>query len=181
MRTLSLLLLCVGVVLVLAKIWLGLFVVVAGLFLLLIKTDRSLRRPGDPYYVVRFHEADPEGFSRRGQDVAVVDFSHSGREAAIKSFVQGRSRRLELERDPDNKDDPNAIKVIGIWKTHLGRPRRGQLGWVPEELAEWLMAETFDGPFVATLTALFKPRRGKPPGIRMDVWSPRRKRKKAKQ
>ena len=85
----------------------------------------------------------------------------------------GTDREVILERDPANKIDPNAIKVIGRWSDSTGLPHEAQLGWVPAKVAAQI---DLDVPIRATVEAMFRPRLGK---IRLDVWGPRAKKKKS--
>ncbi len=53
--------------------------------------------------------------------------------------------QLQLERDPDNEYDPNAIRVVnndGVW-----------LGFIPKEVAAWLARDMDAGQqFTCTVT-----------------------------
>lgn len=52
----------------------------------------------------------------------------------VREFVKMKNNWLELERDPHNQNDPNAIKVIGRSK-ELPMEARKHIGYIPRELA----------------------------------------------
>lgn len=53
---------------------------------------------------------------------------------AARRFARNRNQRLELQREPDNKQDPNAIKVIGHSKRLIFEDR-DPIGYIPGALA----------------------------------------------
>lgn len=53
-------------------------------------------------------------------------------------FARGRKQRLELQGEPSNPKDPNAIVITGIFKGFL-LSSKAQLGYVPREVAEGLV------------------------------------------
>ena len=57
----------------------------------------------------------------------------------IKKFSRRRKRRLYLEREPDNKRDPNAIKVIGKSKGWFSEATKC-VGYVPTDATKRLLA-----------------------------------------
>jgi hypothetical protein len=57
------------------------------------------------------------------------------RKADATRFVRGRDQRLEIEQDPDNPVDRNALNVIGCWKGWF-LEHRGHLGYVPRDVAK---------------------------------------------
>lgn len=104
----------------------------------------------------------------RNVPVAGVSF-HEARVNA-GAFLSGRGRSLLLERDPGNQYDPNAIKVIGRWRGAKGSENEGQIGWVPKEIAAKIARQAKDVPIYGAIKMLFKPEKGKHPGIRFEVW-----------
>lgn len=72
------------------------------------------------------------------------------RKAACLSFAEGRRCRVEVEREPTNPHDANAIRVIGSWIDGQGAARREVLGYLGRDMAARL-AETrpADMPFRA--------------------------------
>jgi hypothetical protein len=53
----------------------------------------------------------------------------------ILDFTGGRDRSLEVERQPDNPHDSNALAVIGVWTQGAEIRRRELLGFVPRNTA----------------------------------------------
>jgi len=70
-------------------------------------------------------------------DEEVAGIQH--RISAARAFAKGRKQKLRFEREPRNHHDPNAIKVIGVYKgwffTHSVH-----IGYVPADIAK-LIAE----------------------------------------
>lgn len=75
----------------------------------------------------------PEGMSLFFADEEVAGVQH--RLPNLRAFAKGRNHALRLEREPNNRHDPNAIKVIGIYKG-LFFTHRVHIGYVPAEIAE---------------------------------------------
>ena len=86
---------------------------------------------------IRFPADIPEGKVRLAcyEEVAGISFRI---ENAV-AFAKGRNHRLELEREPGNAHDPNAIKVLGVYKGWVFE-HRVHIGYVPADLAS-LIAE----------------------------------------
>ena len=61
------------------------------------------------------------------------------RKAAL-GFALGNNCSVEIERQPENPHDANAIRVIGLWE-HGGRRHREPIGFVPRELAAAIAKE----------------------------------------
>jgi hypothetical protein len=114
----------------------------------------------------------PNGFNNKiFEKVMLKGISYSSREEAVNSFISGSNRSLILERSPSNQDE-FGIKVIGIWQS-TRKVRRAHLGWLPIiEAAQICTTYPLDLPLVATLRKIFKPRAGKNPGMRYDIWIP---------
>lgn len=72
------------------------------------------------------------------------------RKAAALAFARCQQQYLELEREPDNPHDPNAIKVIGVSKGLFGW-KRHFLGYVPRETAEQIAEEGLSSVIVPRL------------------------------
>lgn len=73
--------------------------------------------------------ADLQIFEERQQ---VVDVHH--RQAEAMRFARAKNKWLELEREPDNKHDANAIKVIGCSKWWFFKERQ-HIGYVERDVA----------------------------------------------
>ena len=84
--------------------------------------------------------------STRSIEIRVVGVTFENRQAVVALLTEGE--RVSLIRDPDNRFDPNAIKVV--------RWDRQQIGFLDRELAK-VMAPKMDrygGTFIATVTRL---------------------------
>lgn len=133
--------------------------------------EEDYRRPDDPTWVIRIEQPRPKGLPKKVAnfiDVAGI----SRQQENAKAFIKGLDRALELERDPRNKYDKNAIKVIGVWYDSGGNEYREQLGWVPANVAKDIPSNIAIG---ATIESMYKPRPGMNAGLRIDIWGPRNK------
>lgn len=79
-----------------------------------------------------FDEAIPEGFQiyTERPDIAGLSYKKAG---AIR-FANGVKQELRFEREPENKHDANAIKVIGVFGSNSEC-----IGYVPKELSEQII------------------------------------------
>jgi HIRAN domain len=92
---------------------------------------------GGQVWLVGFQLVDPdsgrylgrEAARERGLHVCAVAGAGQHHAEALEAAAIGPGDSLELERDPENEHDPNAIQVLSGGE---------QLGWVPRELAEQL-------------------------------------------
>lgn len=81
---------------------------------------------------LRFEPPIPDGMRIMEGHIEVAGIPH--RMANAVAFARRAQQYLELEREPNNPHDPNAIKVIGVskgwffWRRHF-------LGYVPRETA----------------------------------------------
>jgi hypothetical protein len=73
-----------------------------------------------------------EGFQIFEERLEVAGVGFRKDDAA--AFATAKEGWLELERDPGNKHDPNAIKVIGCNRGFFGTKRRF-IGYVPKEVS----------------------------------------------
>jgi hypothetical protein len=147
------------------------------------RNDNSVQRSGNASKtsdnedrVIRLNQGPPdiapESPEKFKGDVPVAGVFD--REEAVNDFVSGENRTVELEREPTNEHDPNAVKVIGSWTDRRGEIREEQLGYLPAEVAQELAEkEPSDTPIEATVTKLFEPRPRKSAGLRLDLWVPR--------
>ena len=136
--------------------------------------EQDYRLSDDPPEAIRINQAAPKGLPKRLADfitVAGVSFQ----QANAISFVKGTGREIELERDPTNKYDKNAIKVIGTWFDQEENEYEELLGWVPAELAKEIPADIRIG---ATIKSMYVARSGKNAGLRIDIWGPKAKKPK---
>src|SRR5262249_25605130 len=131
------------------------------------KPRNSDRRDGRGVMVK--HEP-PAGMACRYRDVAVAGISY--RAEAGTEFVFGSNQRIQLEREPTNPKDRNAIKVIGIW-VHRGVSRREHIGYVPKETAAQIAARYSGSPLQAVPIVVFQPDGDhETPGVRFDIYTP---------
>ena len=123
-------------------------------------------------YVVRVDEPIPEGMATIAWDCKVSGISLPERREALDRMLEGEAWHLELEREPDNPRDANAIKVVAHW-VRAGRHYCEQVGYVPRATALLISVEAPTAPLSANIATIFKPRDGKSPGIRMNIWCPK--------
>jgi hypothetical protein len=150
------------------------------MFLLLVAAILALiiARVAGRSRIVWVNEGRPAGMSRQlCHNIKVVGISRPMPKAAATHFLSKQSSecRLTLERDPANEFDCNAIKVVGTWKDGRGITHSAQLGWVPREDAREITKEAPEEPLGASLQGFFPPKLGRSPGIRMDIWTVKRK------
>jgi len=134
-----------------------------------ISTD-EFRFQGEEDYIIRLEQSPPPGFNNKiFEKVMIEKISYISREEAINSFIYGNNRSLLLERSSSKK---YGIKIIGKWQS-VRKIRQAQLGWVPFfQSAEIYTSYPQDTPLAATIRKIFKPRPGKNPGLRYDIWIP---------
>jgi len=113
-------------------------------------------------------------------NIKVAGISQHEVQAHAVGFIKGTSQELEIERDASIEGYPHGLRVYGRWQDSAGTVSRAPLGWVPDDLARSIAAdEEPDIPLVARLRCMFRPRPGMGPGLRMDIWTKRRSRKKS--
>jgi len=142
--------------------------------------NRDYRLPGDPRHVIRINQQWPDGIGASlikkvgplRDGVPVKGVSKEGRHETLTALIRGSSRRIELVRDRGNDYDPNAIKVIAHWKDAAGSSHEGQIGWIPRDISKEIAHEHPDTPLGGKILLMYQPRRGKNPGIRIDIGRP---------
>jgi hypothetical protein len=72
------------------------------------------------------------------------------RKLDVRGFFAGSSHRLEFEREPNNKHDKNAIKVIGI-----SSEKRYFIGYVPKDYAKQIVDAGLDSVVHPCLRRIF--------------------------
>jgi single-stranded-DNA-specific exonuclease len=84
--------------------------------------------------------------STRSIETRVVGVTFEGRQAVVELLTVGE--RVSLIRDPNNKFDPNAVKVV--------RWDRLQIGFLDRELAKAMAPrmDRYGGSFKATVSRL---------------------------
>jgi hypothetical protein len=112
-------------------------------------------------------------------NIHVAGISQPDVQADAVRFIKGTSRYGKSSGMPQSKDTPHGLRVYGRWQDSAGTVR-GYGGWVPDGVARSIAAEEEpEIPLVARLRWMFRPRPGKGPSLRMDIWTKRRSRKKS--
>ena len=78
------------------------------------------------------HEQVPQGYEIWSQKKSVMGSEHY--KAAIDKMIT-KNFWLEVEREPNNKFDSNAIKINACWKTMFGKSRN-QIGYIDAKTAK---------------------------------------------
>jgi tetratricopeptide (TPR) repeat protein len=135
--------------------------------------DQEYRLEIDNKNVIRINQKQPKGFPKKAAEfVSVAGITMNGREQIAIEFLKGTERKIELQREPDNQYDKNAIAVHGHWSSG-NESKSGKLGYLPREVAVKL--STID-ELRATLKLMYTPiDSNNSIGIRIDVWSKREK------
>ena len=100
---------------------------------------------------LKFSPPIPDGFENFSS-VSVVGIQQK-KKTALK-FARNRNQSLELEREPDNKQDPNAIKVVGRSKGLIFGDQ-ASIGYVPRELASCIVEGGFWGSVEPRLQRIY--------------------------
>jgi hypothetical protein len=102
----------------------------------------------------------------RYRDVQVAGISYR-EEIATDYVMRGMNRHLELEREPTNVKDSNAIKVIAVWEQG-GELRRGHIGYVPAEISKKIAERHNDALLAAVPIVVLPPdRKHQSQGVRL--------------
>ncbi len=96
----------------------------------------SRPRDGAPY--VTIYQEHPGDWKNLSTEVLCVGTKH--RMDNVKRFLKERMLWIELERDPGNPHDPNAIKVLGVVKASNGHDKL-HVGFVPKADAASIAAD----------------------------------------
>ncbi|MCM3572515.1 HIRAN domain-containing protein [Mesobacillus subterraneus] len=135
--------------------------------------NKEYRLESDNHNVIRINQEQPKGFPKKAAEfVPVVGISMNNRTETAIEFIKGTDRRIELQKEPDNEYDKNAIVVVGHWVSD-GESKSGKLGYLPKEIAAKLAKLD---ELRATLKVMYTPiNEENAIGIRIDVWSKREK------
>jgi len=79
----------------------------------------------------------PKGYQILEKRLLVAGIQHYS-DAALK-FIHNSDQHLELEKEENNKFDPNAIKIIGVSKGWFFNSRN-HIGYVPKEISKQINA-----------------------------------------
>lgn len=101
---------------------------------------------------LKFDPPIPDGMRIMENYTEVAGVQH--RMGNVLAFARRSQHRLELEREPRNRHDPNAIKVIGISRGWFFW-RRDFLGYVPAEIAAQIAKEAKWDVIVARLRGVW--------------------------
>lgn len=135
--------------------------------------NQEYRLESDNQNVIRINQEQPQGFPKKAAEfVPVAGITLDNRLNTAIEFIKGTERRVELQKEPDNHYDKNAVAVYGHWVS-AGLSRSGKLGYLPREIAAKL--SNVD-ELRATLKIMYTPiHEENAIGIRIDVWSQREK------
>src|SRR3954462_2576213 len=100
---------------------------------------------------LRFLPAIPVGMTILEADLEVAGIEHN--QADALAFANGKKQQIELEADPANEQDPNAIKVFGI-STGWTSKNRKFLGYLPADSAAFLVDQGLSGKVSARLKSI---------------------------
>jgi hypothetical protein len=129
--------------------------------------------------LVRVNQHPPARFTiRLAKNCMVVGISQSEPHENAKAMMKGKRRSLRLERDPTNKYDSNAIKVIGHWQDRAETEHQGRIGYVPRDIAAKIATRAAGRELYAAIELLIPSRPFKSPGVRMDIWTHRKEPKR---
>ncbi len=139
------------------------------------RIDEEYRFPNDPPNVIRILQV-PEGFPtpmKIFEYVNVDGLYEEDMRNNVNGFIIGINRKIELKRDPTNKLNKNTIKVIGVWNDKDKNIRRGQIGWVPDHLAEETANMSSTIRLIATLRTIYQETKYQSQEIRIHIWGQR--------
>lgn len=124
--------------------------------------EETLLDDGENYYhvkrgphrtYVRQWRAAPGSWKIAIHETAVMGCHHHA--DAARRFLKAGAPWLDLEREPTNQYDPNAIKVMSTWRNPDGTVHREHLGYVAKEEAATIVGDTSpDHPIAASITAM---------------------------
>ena len=100
----------------------------------------------------RFLDPIPDEYQIFEQRLEVVGIQH--RKKAAQRFATGNQQRLKLKPEPSNEYDPNAIRVIGVWKDSSGQERTAHIGYLNKNLARILTRSGYAQRVLARLEAI---------------------------
>lgn len=150
---------------------------IVGLILvyLLFKKPVAVARSGEPDddHIITVDEPTGEVMERCfAWNCHVAGISHQPAQRNAEKMIAGTDWALELEREPKNEYDADAIAVMGLWKDSSGKSHRARIGYVPHETSKLIAKVAPKANLEVSLQMLIKPRPGRSPGVRMNIWSP---------
>lgn len=99
-----------------------------------------------------FLDPIPDGYQIFERDLIVAGVQHIKKDAL--KFSKGSKQSIALEREPNNKYDSNAIKIMGISKGFLSS-KRFFIGYVPKEFAKQIVSTKVMGSVKARLDRIY--------------------------
>ncbi|NQT21354.1 MAG: hypothetical protein HQ592_16730 [Planctomycetes bacterium] len=133
--------------------------------------------PNDPPHVVRLQQetaakAPGKTWVKVEYDVPVVGITKDGRDQHAARMIEfGNDRLVTLQRQPRNQFDPNAVLINAFWRDPKGQPHTAHIGYLPRELAANIAKKHPAAKLFANIGTMFRPIRGKSPGMRINVWA----------
>lgn len=94
----------------------------------------------------------PDGYQIFEERLEVAGI-HYRRDDAVQ-FANSRNKWIEFQREPENRSDKNAIKVIGCSKGFFGTLRRF-IGYVPKEVSKKIIENGFYDFIIPRLMGTF--------------------------
>jgi hypothetical protein len=94
------------------------------------------------------HSEIPDGYQIYENCIDIAGERYRRREC--QNFMKSKISGIALHREPLNPHDENAIAVIGM-ATGLFRTKKFMLGYIPREVAEYIVANGFWGKILPRL------------------------------
>ncbi len=101
-----------------------------------------------------FLDPIPDGYQIFEKRLEVVGIQH--RKKAAQRFAKGHKQSLKFKPEPSNKYDPNAIRVIGVWKDSSGQKRTAHIGYLNKDLARVLTKSSYVQNVLPRLETIFQ-------------------------
>ncbi|MBB6449477.1 tetratricopeptide (TPR) repeat protein [Geomicrobium halophilum] len=136
------------------------------------KINEAYRLSDDLENMVRVNPPQPKGTPKKVLEFVPIAGIQRRKKDALK-FAISENIYLELEKEPDNSYDKNAIKVNGIC-TINGNEQTIFLGYVPGKYTKQLSNYN---TLNATIKTIYYPTDEKGIGFRMDIWSEKNNKK----
>ncbi len=140
--------------------------------------DEEYRFTSDQSNVTRIKQNPPNKLGKKiFENISVAGVSDELSAENANNLISGKNRRIELEKEPNNPYDQNAIKVIGYWEDVTGRTS-GQIGYLPKEVASEIASKYQDSDIGASIHIMYSPTKQKSPGFRINIWTTKAKPRK---
>lgn len=124
------------------------------------------RKSSDGDNIARINQKSPKGTPKKvAEFVLVVGISNYQKD--VMKVISSSNYSFELEKEPENTYDKNAIKVLGIAEND-GKEESVLVGYIPKEVAEEI---TNYKKLKCTVCVIYFPTSSKSVGLRLDIWS----------